>query len=374
MKYKIAVFSENSSYGGISSYCFDLCKILLKKGIDVTLIIPLDKRIQNKVLIEQSKSECIPIKTINIDDNFIKVSKTIINYIKDNHFNIVHTNGYRLNTLIRIGRFLFSRKETFYHIVSVHSALPYKYSTKNQILYAIINNLGNRYNHKTIAVSDYTKRYIQKNSWGAKLDICTIYNSISYESNKNSSISKIKSGDIITISFLGRLSSEKGVLFLCDIINNYLSSYPTSNVRFEICGSGKFDKMIELLQKKNPEKIIYKGFVQNTQRQLDRTDILILTSKIETFGLVLIEAALHDAAVIATNVGGVPEIIQSDYNGILIKYGDVGSYVEAIQELVLNRIKRQYFIENFKKIIERDFTLERNIDNYIKLLNSLPMI
>lgn len=372
MKYKIAFFSENSSYGGISTYCFDICKMLNKRGIEVVLVIPFDKRINNHTLIELVEKEQLQYHIMPINGNIFTVSKKLINYINENSFNIVHSNGYRLNTLIRLGRLLFPKKITFFHIVSVHSALPFKYSTTNQYLYSIINNIGNRFNHKTIAVSNYTKKYLLNNSWGANLDIKTIYNSISYIENQNN-IQVIDRDDEIIISFIGRLSPEKGIIFLSNIIQQYLLYYSEQNVVFEICGNGPCCKEILMLQQLYPQRVRFKGFVQNTKAQLERTDILLLTSKIETFGLVLIEAALNDVAVIATNVGGCPEIIQSGYNGFLITYGNVKLYVEALHELVINHDKRNNFIDNFKKVIAEKFLLENNINDYIDLLNTLSI-
>ena len=65
-------------------------------------------------------------------------------------------------------------------------------------------------------------------------------------------------------------------------------------------------------------------------------DVIVLTTKNETFGLVLIEAMLAGIAVIGSNAGGVPEIIDHEQTGLLFETWNVKSLATAIKRLVQN--------------------------------------
>lgn len=363
---KLALFAENSSYGGISSYCIDLCRELQYRKCDVTLVIPLDERITNLWLLNKACEATVYYKVLKLGNGILNDIRTINVFLVNHDFDVIHTNGYRMNTLLRICRLLHPYKyRKLKHLVTVHSVLPWTISTSRQKLYSFIDSIGHVFNVHTIAVSNYTLNYVYCHSLILKNRITTIYHGIKTLKRE------IKKNEDCVVSFLGRLSHEKGIFFLFQIIEKYLLTYPTNKVRFEICGDGEEADCILQLQKRFPYHVIFNGFVKDVDTQLLSSDILMLTSKIETFGLVILEAMIRNVCVIATKVGGIPEIIDSGKNGILVDYGDVDSYVHFLHLIIVDSEKRKYFSENALRKVESDFSVKRSVDSYLKTLWSL---
>lgn len=362
---RIAVVSENSSYGGISSYCMELCRSLLGM-IDITLIIPLDARIKNNWLVEKAVEYNIPYCVVHLNNRLWHDVKELKKILES--YDIVHTNGYRLNTLVRIIRLFspFSFKN-IKHIVTIHSVLYRKIASSRQMVYVIMDNIGHIMNTYTITVSDFTLKYVLAYSLAPKRHISTIYHGTKEKSIP--CVHKMKTS--IVVSFIGRLSQEKGVLFLSEIIEVFLMRYSHLNVSFEICGDGEMVSHIQSLANHHSGKVIYKGYVNDVHTQLTRSHILVLTSKIETFGLVLIEAMLSNVCVIATNVGGVPEIIRHNYNGMLVNYGDVEHFVNTLYEVVMNPAMRGKMIDNAHEVLVSKFSIEKERSAYLHLITTL---
>lgn len=364
---KLVVFAENSSYGGISSYCFDLCRELAHRGCDVTLTIPLDKRTTNLWLKDKACGVKIPIEKLELGNGFFDDVRAVDVFLTEHESDVIHTNGYRMNTLVRICRLLHPYKyRNLKHLVTVHSVLPWNISTSRQKLYSLIDCIGHAINSHTIAVSNYTLNYVCSHSLVSKNQITTVYHGMNLQKKE-----EIKKNDICIVSFLGRLSHEKGISFLVQVIERYLSIHADVNVLFEICGDGEEVDIVLQLEKKFSNQVKYKGFVKDIDNQLEKSDILMLTSKVETFGLVVLEAMVRDVCVIATKVGGIPEIITSGHDGILVGYGDIDSYVSCLHSLIANRVQRMELCCNAWETLRTKFSYQKSIDSYLKILWSL---
>ena len=84
------------------------------------------------------------------------------------------------------------------------------------------------------------------------------------------------------------------------------------------------------------DNIIFQDFVSKPQQHMQLCDCVILASGQETFGLVLPEAMRAGVAVIGSNSGGVPEIIDHEDTGLLFDTGDANSLYQKIERLYLN--------------------------------------
>jgi glycogen(starch) synthase len=86
------------------------------------------------------------------------------------------------------------------------------------------------------------------------------------------------------------------------------------------------------------ESVEFLGWISpnETHELVARASIVIIPSRLEGFGLVALEAALMARPVIATNVGGLPEVVQDETTGVLIPCDDAGATAAAIQSLLEN--------------------------------------
>jgi glycosyltransferase involved in cell wall biosynthesis len=97
----------------------------------------------------------------------------------------------------------------------------------------------------------------------------------------------------------------------------------------------EIDKVITEISKTEPDfdkRIIFLDFTENVAELMNAFDVFIMSSRSETFGLVNIEALASGLPVLATNSGGIPEIIKDNYNGLLFSRED---FMEASRKLKL---------------------------------------
>lgn len=160
----------------------------------------------------------------------------------------------------------------------------------------------------------------------------------------------------LRILYIGRLVPEKGIQFLLEAVA--CISY---EIRFElwIVGSGSFKSYLMIKANKLGimSNIRWFGWIpwgEKLFKLMRKADLLILPSLTEGLGLVLIEAMSQSLPVIATRVGGIPEIVKDGKSGILIKPSDSLAIAQAIHKISTDMELRQKLIVGGWRIAENN--------------------
>ncbi len=154
---------------------------------------------------------------------------------------------------------------------------------------------------------------------------------------------------------IGRLTPEKGYDDLVDLAISFSKKF--KDWHLDIVGDGKERKNLEEQIKKNhlESYITLHGFQKSDyiQKLLNQSSIYLMTSKTESFGIVLLEAMSHGIPCIAYHCAeGAREIIQSGYNGYLIKNRNKEAYIKKVSDLVNNEDIRKELGAHARKTIE----------------------
>src|ERR1019366_4568223 len=128
-------------------------------------------------------------------------------------------------------------------------------------------------------------------------------------------------------------------------------------------------------------RVTFHGYVnQNTEYEkyislLTNFDIFAILSIIdsETFGVAAVEASACEIPIVATSVGGLPEVIESEKTGILVPPKNVEETSKAVERLIIDKELRILMGKNGRKRVEENYNWKNNIiqmlDLYEKLLN-----
>jgi N-acetyl-alpha-D-glucosaminyl L-malate synthase BshA len=174
-----------------------------------------------------------------------------------------------------------------------------------------------------IALTQDMKREMQK-IWNR--DIFVIPNGIDLERFDNLPRDEMRAklqatADDRLILFVGRFRPEKGVKYLIKAMAILRQS--DQSARLLLVGEGPEEESLKrLVRKLNLESYLeFVGQIQNEEvpRYMAAADILVLPSLSESFGIVVLEAMASGLPVVATRVGGLPEIIEDGRNGFLVK-------------------------------------------------------
>lgn len=143
------------------------------------------------------------------------------------------------------------------------------------------------------------------------------------------------SNNAILVVSTGRLIQEKGFDVFTDIIKNYRNN---PDVVFVIAGDGNYKANMEkeLKTQISNHQVFLLGYRSDISRILSGGDIFVMPSYHETLCMSLIEAGQKQLAMIASNVGGMKEIIDHDVSGYLAEVGNADSFCKYIDELIRN--------------------------------------
>ena len=118
------------------------------------------------------------------------------------------------------------------------------------------------------------------------------------------------------------------------------------------------------------DRIEFKGWIKDLNAIYEGLDIVALTSLNEGTPVSLIEALAAGKPVVATNVGGVKDIVKDGVNGYLVESGNVEKFAKRLMELISDSEKRRTFGLNARDMAHERFTKERLIKDTEKLYNN----
>ena len=153
------------------------------------------------------------------------------------------------------------------------------------------------------------------------------------------------------------------------ILPKILEAMP--NVMFYWVGDGAYaNKIIPVLKKyKNFKWLGHLEYPNRVREFLDEIDVYALMSGIDMSPLTLQEAQLMKKPVIATSVGGIPELMIENETGYLINKGDYKNWIEKIKILLNDEKKSKEMGKKGREFIEKEFNWNKIAENFLKIVN-----
>lgn len=155
------------------------------------------------------------------------------------------------------------------------------------------------------------------------------------------------------ILFVGSLVPQKGV----DVLIESFKEIKIKDTSLVIVGDGPERKRLEALAV-GIKDIQFLGRQEDLKGVLAKSDVLVLPSRGEGFGLVLLEAMALGTPVVATNVGGIPEIVEDGVSGILVERDNPKQLADAVVKVLEDGEMRKTIIENGREKAKK-FTWEK---------------
>jgi glycosyltransferase involved in cell wall biosynthesis len=375
--FKIAHLIATNFFGGPEKQIIEHLKRLNSSQYSGMVISFIEDGEENEILAEARKAgiECQGIPMSNPLDfaAWRRMKKTM----RDSAINLLCAHGYKstvmgmwLHKTLRVPTLAFSR--------------GYTAENRKVAFYQYLDRLALGCVDGVICVSDGQRRAIEKLGVRAKR-IWVVHNAIhtpdtiADEAGFRSKVSKQLGlpGDAIWCVTAGRLSPEKGHADLIQSIA--LMGEHTAKCCFLFCGEGPCQAQLESqTQALNlGKRIRFVGFRRDIQDIFQAMDMLILPSHSEGLPNVVLEAFSFGKAVVATSVGGVPELVEHGQNGILVPPRDPKSLAEAIIKCVEDRTMRESFGKAARNTTRSRFNFEdqaRKLESiYGDILTSTPV-
>lgn len=220
----------------------------------------------------------------------------------------------------------------------------------------------------TIVVSNYDRDLaLAKGVLASSAKVSVIHNGIDYQPKPQR---KANSGNELQLTTITRLAKQKNI----DCMLKAVALLP-DNCRLRIVGYGPEEHRLKLFAKELgiSNQITFVGEVANVTNELLEADLFLMSSKWEGLPIALLEAIRAGLPIIATNVGGVGEIVEDRVNGFLVPSNDHRKMAECIMDLAANEQQRNDFSSSayikFKESFQTVDMIQKTLEVYDEVLD-----
>lgn len=370
-KKKIFICITKSNWGGAQKYVYDLATSLPSDTFDVSVIFGEKGALAEKLTEKGIRN--IELKNSQRDVNIFKDINFLIDFIKllkKEKPDIIHLNSSKMGFVGAIAGRLAGVKKI---IFTAHGwAFNEDRPKWQKFIFWAIQAKTVFFCHQTIAVSEMTKKQLRPKWLQNKIKV--VHNGIRQENllNKDEAKEKIKP-KIKNLKWIGTISElhkNKGLEYMIRGFSS-LEKDTLENLALIIIGEGEERAKLETLIKglQMEEKIFLVGKVDRAGLFLKAFDIFTLTSITEALAYCILEAGLARLPVVASNVGGIPEIIENDKTGILIPARQPNNIASAIRDILHNPEKANILASNLNNKVKINFSIEQMVEKTIDVYN-----
>lgn len=355
----ILLFFSVSRIGGAESNFIKIANELYSKGYKINLIVVKD----NGPLIEILKPILNSYLILDFTKPIFFISSVIKynRFIQNNKIDIVFNFGLKVEIYSRIFSKVFGIKKVVSNIRSTDDWRKWYHTALDRITQFGVDIWVS---NSIAGLDSFVKR--------EKIELSrarVIYNYID-DFELNFSEINIEKNDTINIGVLSNIKEGKGFDDLILIVKK-LQSYNLKSFKVIVGGRDLTNgRIIEKCKEYNVlDSINFLGYVEDKKSFFQNIDIFLLPTYWEGLPTSILESMYYGKPVISTKVGGIPELISHEYNGLLSTPGDIETFVEHVIKLCNSSSLYNKFRSNSIEILDFKFTKSRIIDKWLEILN-----
>jgi glycosyltransferase involved in cell wall biosynthesis len=377
-KLKILYLITKSNFGGAQRYVFDLATSLPQDQCEVAVAFGEGKTLEDKL--HGAGVRTIRIESLQRDVSLLKDFKVLFELwrlFRRERPDVIHLNSSKIGGLGGLA----GRLARVPHIVFTGHGWAFneERTSASKVVITFLHWVTIMLAHVTIAVSERTSDQIKKIPLAAK-KIITIHNGVGetmhfpkHEARKilmdmHPKLREVASKypDAFWIGTISELHKNKGLDYMLGALAEIINIYPRT---FFVClGNGEMkDELEKQIEELCPDNAFLLGFVPEAQQYLKAFDTFTLTSRTEGFPYAILEAGQVGLPIIASHVGGIPEIITDMQSGILTQPRRAQDIAHAVIYLLDNPEKRVEYGRNIQEIVSTKFSLETMVQRTIEL-------
>jgi glycosyltransferase involved in cell wall biosynthesis len=246
---------------------------------------------------------------------------------------------------------------------------------RNELMWASLRYCCN----KVIAVSESTRQFHQQMGRLDNGKTITIYNGIDLSSykafssmerdKKRKSLNLPANGMVITT--VAVLRELKGIQYMIEAMPIILDAAP--DVCYLIVGDGEYGQSLRELVELHQlgDRVFFAGHRSDIPEILAASDLFVLPSLTEALPTVLIEAMAAMKPIVASSVGGIPEMIDNGRNGLLVRHANASDLATACLQVLLDEHKAETMGRNGFDVAREKFDIQNQVHKLTNLYQEL---
>lgn len=362
---KILMVQNIDGVAGSERYLLQIMPMLKEQGFEVEFLIFQPQNPLQGIAEFTFQLENIGIKYYTLKRRFTSLFN-LKKIIENGKFDIVHSHLIHADLYVSIIRRLSRKKWKF---ISTKHGYNEQYMEDHGLTvvdkfskYNYVARFAEKAVDKSIAVSFGLKNIYEGFNIRSKNGMKVIYHGISEkEMGKPKELSNSKHR---RIALLGRLVPLKGHITAINFIKELNKTLDCS---LDIVGEGylKEDLKRYVQEIGISEKVNFIGYTNNPKEFINNADLVMLTSKAEGFGLVLIEAMSMGVPVMSNDAPAMNEIIEDGINGYLIKNLNIAELVRKTAELFEDKNLYYSISKNAINTVKSKFNISKKLSETI---------
>ncbi|HYY91650.1 MAG TPA: glycosyltransferase family 4 protein [Candidatus Dormibacteraeota bacterium] len=348
--------------GGIATHVYHLSKCLAKDGISVHVITcafpnaPMEEIVEGVYVHRVDENRLLQPNFIlwiyHLNSQMIERANQLS---QTEQFDLIHAHDWV------VGRAAVELKNKMHiplvstiHATEIGRGGNLEDDYRKKILE--IERLLAKQSQMIICCSNYMLDHIQ-NRLGAHSDnLRVIPNGVELSrfNNQNNSVGEHEQK---TVLYVGRIVREKGVFTLLEALAELRSR--GKNVRLVFTGEGPLKKDLarEVLRRRLNDHVVFTGFVDEEKLVglYASSDCFVLPSLSEPFGMVALEAMASRIPVVASDVGGLAEIVENRVTGIKVPPGDPHALADSIQQVIDDQQLAERMKQNAFRMVQEGY-------------------
>lgn len=321
----------------------------------------------------QAKACGLPVYPFRMRNGLnIKGALAIAGFARENRVDIIHCHGYKANILMGV---LPRRIRKIPYIVTIHGWTSSK-SIEKMVAYEWLDALIANRADCVVAVSEMITRKWKVRIAGLKPVV--INNGIpclDFIGGEKSIIKRLNEAggghDNFFLGSVGRLSREKGFDLLISAVAGVVNK--GHKISLALLGDGEerssLERQVEALCLQG--KVHFLGYVPDAYKYLKYFNAFVMSSRTEGFPITLLEAMQAEVPVIATAVGGIPEMLGGGEFGRLVPPEDVSSIICSIEEAISSRETSLARAKRAKTRVHENYSVNIMEKKYMKCYKSI---
>ncbi len=367
-KLRVLEICFSGSRGGLEMYMANVSRWLHERGHDVVTVAPRGSYLEEKLAASE-----LPFFAVAPGRRYLdfRCADQVAGIIAEHEIDIIHAHQSRdLSTLIVAkkkagrGKIVFTQQ--------MESARKKK-DLFHRWVYGNLDGL--------IAITDRIRSQVRQNTTLPSNRLDRLYYGIDIDRFKPDArqyrLSRerfaIRENEI-AVGIVGRLEEGKGQHILLKAFSGLREDLPPVKVMIigsETAGQSGYENHLRQMVKDygSEDRVIFTGFQEDVPSVSAALDVVVLATRKETFGLSLIECMAQEIAPLATNAGGVPEIIMNGENGLLVEPFNPLALQKALERLIGDAAYRKRLAASARRTVEEKFNLSQHLTGLEKIFS-----